>query len=98
CRGAGARLEAAAALGCDTVCERVEVLGRVGSPSLGRALLGIPRRHDRRVALFQNLARGPARRRVGELAMSQKNIEIVREAVEAWNRRDAELWLSYAAS
>ena len=28
--------------------------------------------------------------------MSQ-NVEIVRTAVEAWNRRDADLWLTYAA-
>jgi ketosteroid isomerase-like protein len=29
--------------------------------------------------------------------MSQENVEIVRRAVEAWNRRDAELWTTYAA-
>lgn len=29
--------------------------------------------------------------------MSQQDIEIVRSAVEAWNRRDAERWLTYAA-
>jgi ketosteroid isomerase-like protein len=29
--------------------------------------------------------------------VSQENVEIVRRAIEAWNRRDAELWLSYAA-
>jgi ketosteroid isomerase-like protein len=29
--------------------------------------------------------------------MSQQNVEIVRKAVEAWNQRDADLWLTYAA-
>ena len=29
--------------------------------------------------------------------MSQENVEIVRKGIEAWNQRDAELWLSYAA-
>ena len=29
--------------------------------------------------------------------MSQENVEIVRNGVAAWNRRDAELWLTYAA-
>src|SRR4051812_38669038 len=29
--------------------------------------------------------------------MSQENLEIVREGIEAWNRRDAKLWLTYAA-
>jgi ketosteroid isomerase-like protein len=29
--------------------------------------------------------------------MSQQNIDTVRKGIEAWNRRDAELWLSYAA-
>jgi ketosteroid isomerase-like protein len=29
--------------------------------------------------------------------MSQENVEWVRRAVEAWNRRDAELWTAYAA-
>jgi ketosteroid isomerase-like protein len=29
--------------------------------------------------------------------MSQANVESVRSAVDAWNRRDAELWTSYAA-
>jgi ketosteroid isomerase-like protein len=29
--------------------------------------------------------------------MSQENVEIVRRGVEAWNQRDGELWLSYAA-
>ena len=29
--------------------------------------------------------------------MSHENIEIVRSAVEAWNRRDSELWTNYAA-
>ena len=29
--------------------------------------------------------------------MSPQNVEIVREAVEAWNQRDADLWLQYAA-
>ena len=28
--------------------------------------------------------------------MSQEDVEIVRKGIEAWNRRDAELWLSYA--
>ena len=29
--------------------------------------------------------------------MSQENVEIVRSGVAAWNRRDAQLWLTYAA-
>ena len=29
--------------------------------------------------------------------MSQENVEIVRNGVAAWNRRDAGLWLAYAA-
>jgi ketosteroid isomerase-like protein len=29
--------------------------------------------------------------------MSQENVEIVRNGVAAWNRRDAQLWLTYAA-
>ena|SRR6476660_4440604 len=29
--------------------------------------------------------------------MSQQNVEIVRNGIAAWNRRDAELWLTYAA-
>src|SRR6476661_4642067 len=29
--------------------------------------------------------------------MSQGNVEIVRSGIAAWNRRDAELWLTYAA-
>jgi len=29
--------------------------------------------------------------------MSQGNVEIVREGIEAWNQHDADLWLSYAA-
>jgi ketosteroid isomerase-like protein len=29
--------------------------------------------------------------------MSQENVEIVRKGIAAWNQRDAELWLSYAA-
>ena len=29
--------------------------------------------------------------------MSQENVEVVRRGVEAWNQRDADLWLSYAA-
>jgi ketosteroid isomerase-like protein len=29
--------------------------------------------------------------------MSRENVEIVRKGIEAWNRRDAALWLSYAA-
>ena len=29
--------------------------------------------------------------------MSQENVEIVRNGIAAWNRRDAELWLTYAA-
>jgi ketosteroid isomerase-like protein len=29
--------------------------------------------------------------------MSQENVELVLKGVEAWNRRDAALWLSYAA-
>ena len=28
--------------------------------------------------------------------MSQQNVEVVRSGIEAWNRRDGELWLSYA--
>ena len=28
--------------------------------------------------------------------MSQQNVEVVRRGIEAWNRRDGELWLSYA--
>jgi hypothetical protein len=28
--------------------------------------------------------------------VSQDNVEIVRKGIEAWNQRDAELWLSYA--
>jgi len=28
--------------------------------------------------------------------VSQQNVEVVRSGIEAWNRRDAELWLSYA--
>src|SRR6187551_468688 len=30
-------------------------------------------------------------------AMSQENVEIVRQGIEAWNQHDADLWLSYAA-
>ena len=30
-------------------------------------------------------------------AMSQENVEIVREGIEAWNQHDADLWLSNAA-
>jgi ketosteroid isomerase-like protein len=29
--------------------------------------------------------------------MSQENVEVVRNGIAAWNRRDAELWLTYAA-
>jgi ketosteroid isomerase-like protein len=29
--------------------------------------------------------------------MSRENVEIVRKVIEAWNRQDADLWLSYAA-
>jgi len=29
--------------------------------------------------------------------MSQENVEIVRNGIAAWNRRDAQLWLTYAA-
>ena len=29
--------------------------------------------------------------------MSQENVEIVREGIEAWNQRDADLWLRNAA-
>ncbi len=29
--------------------------------------------------------------------MSQENVEIVRNGIAAWNQRDADLWLSYAA-
>jgi ketosteroid isomerase-like protein len=29
--------------------------------------------------------------------VSSENVEIVRNGVEAWNRHDADLWLSYAA-
>jgi ketosteroid isomerase-like protein len=29
--------------------------------------------------------------------MSQDHVEIVRKGIEAWNRRDADLWLTYAA-
>jgi len=29
--------------------------------------------------------------------MSQANVEIAQKGIEAWNLRDAELWLSYAA-
>jgi hypothetical protein len=29
--------------------------------------------------------------------MSQENLEIVRKGIEAWNQRDADPWLSYAA-
>ena len=29
--------------------------------------------------------------------MSQQNVEVVRNAIDAWNQRDAGLWLSYAA-
>jgi ketosteroid isomerase-like protein len=31
-------------------------------------------------------------------AMSQRNVEVVRKAVEAWNQRDADLWVTYATS
>ena len=29
--------------------------------------------------------------------MSQENVELLRKGIAAWNRRDADLWLSYAA-
>jgi ketosteroid isomerase-like protein len=29
--------------------------------------------------------------------MSQENVEIVRKGIDAWNKHDADLWLSYAA-
>jgi hypothetical protein len=29
--------------------------------------------------------------------MSEENVEIVRNGIAAWNRRDAQLWLTYAA-
>jgi ketosteroid isomerase-like protein len=29
--------------------------------------------------------------------MSRENLEIVRKGIEAWNRHDPDLWLSYAA-
>ncbi len=29
--------------------------------------------------------------------MSQENVEIAQKGIEAWNLRDADLWLSYAA-
>jgi ketosteroid isomerase-like protein len=29
--------------------------------------------------------------------MSQENLEIMRSGIAAWNRRDAQLWLTYAA-
>src|SRR5438477_13193171 len=29
--------------------------------------------------------------------MSDENVELVRKGIAAWNRRDAELWLTYAA-
>jgi ketosteroid isomerase-like protein len=29
--------------------------------------------------------------------MSQENVEIMRSGIAAWNRRDAQLWLTYAA-
>jgi ketosteroid isomerase-like protein len=29
--------------------------------------------------------------------MSQENVETVRKGIAAWNRRDAQLWLTYAA-
>ena len=29
--------------------------------------------------------------------MSQEDVEIVRQGIEAWNQHDADLWLSYAA-
>jgi ketosteroid isomerase-like protein len=29
--------------------------------------------------------------------MSQENVKIVRNGIAAWNRRDAQLWLTYAA-
>ena len=28
--------------------------------------------------------------------MSQENVEVTRKAVDAWNRRDPDLWRSYA--
>ena len=28
--------------------------------------------------------------------MSRENVEVVRRGIEAWNQRDADLWLSYA--
>ena len=28
--------------------------------------------------------------------MSQENVEVVRRGIEAWNRRDADLWMRYA--
>jgi ketosteroid isomerase-like protein len=29
--------------------------------------------------------------------MSQENVDLARKAIEAWNRRDVDLWLTYAA-
>jgi ketosteroid isomerase-like protein len=29
--------------------------------------------------------------------MSQANVDLARKGIEAWNRRDADLWLTYAA-
>jgi ketosteroid isomerase-like protein len=29
--------------------------------------------------------------------MSQANVELLRKGIDAWNRREADLWLSYAA-
>jgi ketosteroid isomerase-like protein len=29
--------------------------------------------------------------------MSQENLDLARKGIEAWNRRDADLWLSYAS-
>ena len=29
--------------------------------------------------------------------MSQENVELVHKGIDAWNQRDAQLWLSYAA-
>lgn len=29
--------------------------------------------------------------------MSRQNVEVARKGIEAWNQRDADLWLSYAA-
>ena|ERR1035438_7851515 len=29
--------------------------------------------------------------------MSQANVDLARKGIEAWNRRDADLWLSYAS-